>query len=221
MKASTLCVVSVVVTIVAGATFIKLEDGDHTQPVQQQDLFAFVSPMDSIQPDEQPHARHKPVGPLVVDARLRQLFDHHLAALSAKGAVAVRQDCEKDLDDRLDADSAAAAKRLLSRYLGYRESVFLAEENVQKSDGSVQTLRAHLEEITLLRARYFSASEAESLFAGDDSHDPYALVRLDIYYDAGMSDLQKAEQIAALQALRRKPDLYQSAPERVWMPSVR
>ncbi|WP_158597995.1 lipase secretion chaperone [Noviherbaspirillum saxi] len=174
--------------------------------VGEDTLFSFIRPLDDVQLPPSP-ADPKPAktraakdDALVIDTSLRRLFDHFLATKDETGIGDVRSAVEQEIDLRLRPGPAAEAKRLLARYLGYRLELAEMEKNAHMSEGSMEALGVQVDAISQTRARYFSVKEAQGLFDANDVYGPHAWARLEIYQDPFLSDLQKGERIAALDA---------------------
>ena len=60
---------------------------------------------------------------VVADAGLIELFDYYLSTVGEKSPDAVRAEIERELDRTLRPPAAAAAKRVLARYIAYRQAL--------------------------------------------------------------------------------------------------
>lgn len=141
-------------------------------------------------------------GGLVVDAELRKFFDYHLSAVGERSLDAIRAEAEQELDRRLPSAAAAYAKRLLELYLAYKTALVDLEQRPELAGTGVAALRARLLGMQQLRARYFDEREAQGLFGFDDAYDLDAISRLEISQDPTLSDTQKQQNLAALDAAR-------------------
>ncbi len=137
---------------------------------------------------------------LVVDAELRRLFDYYLAAIGEKSLAEIRAEIERELDQRLKPLAANEAKRLLGRYLDYKHALVEVEQNPQTTGGGLQAMRERFTAMQRTRSQFFSAAESEAMFGFDDAYDMDALTRLEISQDTSLSEQQKQEKLAALDA---------------------
>lgn len=163
-----------------------------------QNYFSFVRSLDGTRPD----GNVKTTGDdaLVVDASLVQLFDYYLATVGEKPLDVIRQQIEKELDQRLKPGAAAQAKNLLGRYIDYKTALVEVEKNPQATGNSLAAIRARMEAMHQTRARFFSDAESNALFGLDDARDADAVARMEIMQDKSLNDAQKKEKLAALDA---------------------
>lgn len=161
-------------------------------------LFPFVRSFEGTIPDGNLTVASDDV--LIVDAELERLFDYYLAAVGEKPLDAIRIEIENELDRRLKPGAASAAKRLLARYLDYKRELAAVENQAQLAGNSANAARARLLAMQQARARFFSANEIQGLFGFEDAYDMDAVTRLEIGQDQSLSDTQKREKLAALDA---------------------
>ena len=162
------------------------------------DLFPFVRSFEGTRPDGNIQAEQGEV--LVVNAELLRLFDYYLSAVGEKPLEAIRAEIERELDNRLKPRAAGEAKVLLAKYLDYKKALVDLEKNPRIAGGGIDAIRARLHALQDTRAQFFSASEIEALFGMEDMQNMDALARLEISQDKTLSDAQKAEKLAALDA---------------------
>ncbi|MFZ6842849.1 lipase secretion chaperone [Undibacterium sp. RuTC16W] len=168
------------------------------------DPFAFVRSMEGTVPDGQ--IRQSDGDTLIVDNALRRLFDYYLAAVGEKSLDAIRTEIEKELDAKLSQHAATQAKNLLGRYLDYKRELADIEKNppsIRPTPGmnsATSAIKARLAIMQQTRQRYFSEKENQAFFAFDDAYDTDAIARMDISDDQSLSDVQKKNQLQALDA---------------------
>ncbi|RFP13907.1 MULTISPECIES: lipase secretion chaperone [unclassified Duganella] len=160
--------------------------------------FAFVPSMIGTRPDGD--VRQTAADKLTVNAELAYLFDYYLAGLGEKPLEAIRVEIGRELDRRLSAAPAAEAKRLLDAYLAYKRALVDVERGLPATPDLAQGARRRLEAMQRLRRSYFSDAEAEGLFSASDAYDLDAVARLEINADKSLTDAQRKERIAALDA---------------------
>lgn len=168
------------------------------KPGAAPNYFAFVPSMLGTRPDGD--VRQGAADKLAVNAELAYLFDYYLAGLGEKPLEAIRVEIGRELDRRLGAAPAAEAKRLLDAYLAYKRALVDVERALPATPDLALGARQRLEAMQHLRRSYFSDTEAEGLFSASDAYDRDAVARLEINADKGLSDAQRKERIAALDA---------------------
>ena len=162
------------------------------------DPTAFVRSMEGTKPDG--NLKVAAGQALVVDAELAHLFDYYLSALGEKSLDAIKVETERELDRKLSPQAAAEAKRLLGRYLDYKRDLVEVEKNIKPGMTQAAMIRARLQGLQQSRAKYFSASESNGLFALSDLRDQDALARVEISESTSLSAVQKTEKMAQLDA---------------------
>ena len=75
-----------------------------------------------------------------------------------------------------------------------------AQRPAQASGRSVDILREGLRRMLALRAAYFNAAESQALFAPQDAEAGLALARMDIEQDPALTDAQRRDRLAAIDA---------------------
>ncbi|SFV04840.1 lipase secretion chaperone [Pseudoduganella namucuonensis] len=160
--------------------------------------FAFVKSMEGTRPDGD--IKLNPADQLVVDAELGYLFDYYLAGLGERDLAEIRAEIERELDRRLKPGAAVAAKRLLSSYLEYKRALVDLERTVKAGKDIVQAARARREAVMELRKRYFSPQEIAGLFGATDAYDADALARMEVTQDKKLSEAERKEKLARLDA---------------------
>jgi lipase chaperone LimK len=176
------------------------------------------SPAERANADTQPDgaARADANDRLQVNAELAYLFDYYLAGLGQRPLEAIRADIIRELDKRLRPAPAAQARRLLDAYLAYKRALVDLERDLPPSTDPAQSARQRLAAVQQLRNAYFSNEESAGLFGASDAYDLDAIARLDINSDASLSDAQRQQRLAALDA-RLPPKLREDreAPTRI------
>lgn len=188
---------ALVAAVFFGVTQFRQDDAAPAKLRDDPNLFSFVRSMEGSVPDGEIKADGDA---LVVDTELRLLYDYFLTAVGEKTVDEIRAEIEREIDKRLKSAPAAEAKRLLARYLDYKRALVDVEKNAQLAGPSLAAMRARIEAMHRTRAKFFSGREAEGLFGADDAYDADALARLEVLQDKSLTDAQKKEKIAALDA---------------------
>jgi lipase chaperone LimK len=163
-----------------------------------QNYFSFVRSFEGTRPDGDVKTTDEDT--LVVDPSLVQLFDYYLAAVGEQPLDVIRQQIEKDLDQRLKPGAAAQARDLLRRYIDYKKALVEVEKNPQATGNSLAAIRARLDAMYQVRAPFFSEQENKGLFGVDDERDTDAVTRMEIQQDKSLNEAQRKEKLAALDA---------------------
>ncbi|QDQ26646.1 lipase chaperone [Chitinimonas arctica] len=145
----------------------------------------------------------------VANEALRDLFDYYLATQGEQSLPQIVAQLERELDSRLPAKEAAAAKRLLQRYLAFKRALIAREQDPDLAGTSLAAMRARLDATRRLRGEFFSSGEDKAMFGWQDSYDSDALSRLEINRDQRLSPAQKAASLARLDA-SLPPDILQA-----------
>jgi lipase chaperone LimK len=169
-------------------------------PVQRTEpnYFAFVRSMEGTRPDGD--LRQGAGDKLEVDAELAYLFDYYLAGLGEKPLDAIRAEIVRELDRRLSGARAMEARRLLDAYLAYKRALVDLERGLAPAADPAQGMRQRLAAMRQLRRSYFSEEEIAGLFSASDAYDLDAVVRLEINSDKRLTDEQRKQRLAALDA---------------------
>jgi lipase chaperone LimK len=144
--------------------------------------------------------RVAPDDSVVADAQLIELFDYYLSTVGEKSPDAVRAEIERELDRTLRPPAAAAAKRVLTRYVGYRQAMAALETDAKLAGPDAAALKRRLAALHGLRAQYFSQREIAAIFGREDAANADALARMAIREDRTLTAQQKRERLAALDA---------------------
>jgi lipase chaperone LimK len=137
---------------------------------------------------------------VVADAQLIELFDYYLSTVGEKSPAAVRAEIERELDRTLRPNAAAAAKRVLVRYIAYRQALAGLQTDRRLTGPDAAALKRRLNALRGLRAQYFSQREIAAIFGREDAANAEALARMEIRADRTLSAQQKQARLAALDA---------------------
>ncbi|KGF79624.1 hypothetical protein IA69_23505 [Massilia sp. JS1662] len=137
---------------------------------------------------------------IVADAQLIELFDYYLSTVGEKSPAAVRAEIERELDRTLRPAAAAAAKRVLTRYIAYRQALAGLQNDRRLAGPDAAALKRRLNALRSLRAQYFSQREIAAIFGREDAANADALARMEIRDDRNLSAQQKQARLAALDA---------------------
>lgn len=174
------------------------EENTVPKVASESNLFPFVRSLEGTRPDGEIKVAAGDV--LVIDPELRRMFDYYLSAVGEKSLDAIRKETERELDRRLQPGAADEAKRLLSRYMGYKRDLVDVENDSKLVGGTVGAIRSRLVAMQEVRARFFTAKENQALFGFDDAYDLDAVARLEISQNKSLTESQKLDKLTALDA---------------------
>ena len=200
MKTRTLLVfgsATLLASVFCGVILTRPVERAPAKPVDESNMFSFVH---SLEGTNAPDLTVDADDALVVNAELRHMFDYYLSAGSETSLDIIRAKIEAELDRTLKPHAAAEAKRLLGRYLEYRNAVMEMQKNPQSPPDGISPIRARLLAIQQTRARFFTPKEVEAMFGFDDAHDMDAVARLEISQDKSLTPEQRKAKLLALDA---------------------
>jgi lipase chaperone LimK len=158
----------------------------------------FAPSLQGTRPDGAVHVAPDDV--VVADAQLIELFDYYLSTVGEKSPDAVRAEIERELDRTLRPPAAAAAKRVLARYIAYRQALAALQADRRLTGPDAAALKRRLNAMRSLRAQYFNPREIAAIFGREDAANADALARMEIRDDRTLSAQQKQARLAALDA---------------------
>ena len=136
---------------------------------------------------------------LVLEPTLIRLFDYWLTTVGERTLDSIRTQAGHDLDARLGPLAARQAKELFNRYVRFKTA--LKDQRPARPTGrSVDRLREGLRLMLALRATYFTDAQSQALFGPQDAEASAALARMSIEQDPALSDAQRRDKLAALDA---------------------
>jgi lipase chaperone LimK len=158
----------------------------------------FAPSLQGTQPDGAVHVT--PDDGVVADAALVELFDYYLSTVGERSPAAAQAEIERELDRTLRPAAAAAARRVLARYVAYRQAMAALQADPRLSGPGAAALRRRLAALRGLRAQYFDAREIAAMFGREDAANADALARMTIRDDRTLTAQQKQARLAALDA---------------------
>lgn len=159
---------------------------------------AFAPSLEGTRPDGA--VRVAPDDGIVVDAQLIALFEYYLSTVGEKSPSEVRLRIERELDRTLRPAAADAAKRVLARYLAYKQALATLEAGPGLAGPDAASLVRRLDALARVRAQFFTKAEIAAIFGEEDVANADALARLRISEDRSLTAQQRQERLAALDA---------------------
>lgn len=186
-----------------GAGMMQHESEEAAAAPAAPNLFPFVRSLEGTVPDGT--LPEDPTDRLVVGEELVRLFDYYLVAVGEKPLDDIRREIARELDTRLKPNAAREAKAVLGRYLSYKQALLEVEKNPQLTGAGIESMRGRLHAMQQARRQFFSEAEAQAMFGMEDAMHFDAVSRLEISQDKSLSDEQKAQRLAALDAALPAP----------------
>jgi lipase chaperone LimK len=139
---------------------------------------------------------------LVVTRRLRDLFDYFLSAIGEEDLATISQRVDRYIRHRVPEPAQSQAIRLFHQYLGYRDAVGQIQEAGGKALDQINPddIEKQKSAEQQVRLRFFNAHEIQAFFGDSDAFDQYQLRALRIQQNNGLSEIEKARQLAELNA---------------------
>lgn len=131
---------------------------------------------------------------------LRRMFDYFLSAWGEQDLSAIVERIDREIQSQLPAPQSDAAKALLRKYLKYKEALVAQDKTPGAQGQGVEAIRKRFEGMLALRGQFFTPREDEAMFGFDDAYDRDAIARLEIHHNSTLSEVQKRERMAVLDA---------------------
>ncbi|MBZ2188194.1 lipase secretion chaperone [Alcanivorax sp. JB21] len=140
-------------------------------------------------------------GNLLIENDVRRVFDYFLATLGEEDLQTIRSRIAAYLDDTLPPAAARQAWELFERYEAYGE----ATEQMPGHDATVAGMTEVLLRQQDLRQEWLGQEVAEAFFGFDDAYDHHTLARMRVAQDPALSDAERAQRLADLEASLPEP----------------
>lgn len=143
-------------------------------------------------------------GNLLVDLRVRDLFDYFLSAMGEESLDAISRRLAAHLQAELPPAAAERAWRLFADYLAYHDALdtltnALSTQNDMASDKPAGLL-ARLDSMMALRRAHLGPEVADAFFAAEEAYDRDALLRMELDGNAALTPEEKLREHARLDA---------------------
>lgn len=142
-------------------------------------------------------------GDLLVDAQLRQLFEHYLSALGEETLPQVLVRIKYALAQQLTGKALEQGMALLEAYVQYRnQQGVIRADYEQRAAGafSPDTILAMKQAERQARQLYFPDAQSQALFGDQDQIEDAMLERLAINTNHALSQEERQQQLQAVQA---------------------
>src|SRR5690554_4275295 len=140
-------------------------------------------------------------GNLIVNHRIRQLFDYFLTAQGEEPLPILLRRLRAYIHHTLSGDAAIEAEHLLDSYVGYlNDAASIDSSRIaagQKIDPS--QVREQKQQLAAIRASHFDEVANDAFFAEEEAYDRYTLARLELMTDNSLSLDERANRLAELE----------------------
>ena len=140
-------------------------------------------------------------GSLIIDWRLRDLFEHYLAAIGEEPLEVIIARIQHHLRGELSVDNSTVAIDILEGYIKYRNNIGAMINDVAITggmSGDRASIAALKREIRESRSEFMPPDVAEALFSKEDAYDDLMLEKWRINTDATLSPQERSEALGYL-----------------------
>lgn len=140
-------------------------------------------------------------GHLRITHGVRRVFDYFLSAAGEEPLDSILARIRAYIRHKLPAMAAAEAERLLDSYIGYKRGLDAIPQAQPTPGGEldIDALRRQMQQVQALRSQFFTPEVSSAFFGEEDAYDRYTLARLELLRKKGLSDAQRARELAALE----------------------
>jgi lipase chaperone LimK len=142
-------------------------------------------------------------GRLIVEARIRRMFEYFLSTLGEASLAEVKTWVAHYLDENLPASAAREGWSLFRNYLDYRRSLDAIAQ--PGPDADMDTMAAAMERRNALRREKLGRKAADAFFAAEEAYDEYMLRRRAIAQDDDLTEAEKQQQLEQARAELPEP----------------
>lgn len=150
-------------------------------------------------------------GHLRITKGIRQTFDYFLSTVGEESISTIMARIKAYIRHRLKDPAASEAERLLASYAAYKQALAALPTIQPQADGglNLEAIQQQMTQVQSLRSQYLSQEVIAAFFGDEDVYDRYTVSRLQVLQNKGLSDKQRAQQLAMLQQ-QLPPALQQS-----------
>ncbi len=142
-------------------------------------------------------------GRLMVEARIRRMFEYFLSTLGQASLTEVKTWVAHYLDENLPASAAREGWSLFRDYLDYRRSLDAIAE--PGPDANMDTVTRTMERRNAVRREKLGREAAEAFFAAEEAYDDYMLRRRAIARNDELTEGQKKQRLEQARAELPQP----------------
>ena len=141
-------------------------------------------------------------GGLIINVKIKDMFDHYLAAIGEESIETVLERIELNLDLQLDEPALSTALDILKGYINYRDSIdqiLQASGALNAGNFDAKNIASLKQQVRFSRSKFFNEDVVKAFFDKEDQYDDYMLAKSTIAND---KSLDEDEKLAALKAIQ-------------------
>jgi lipase chaperone LimK len=143
-------------------------------------------------------------GHLKITNGIRHIFDYFLSTVGEEPVETIVARIKAYIHHQLKEPAASEAEHILDGYIAYKKALSGMPQPAPaaQAGGGIDIAAAEqqMEQVQALRSQYLSPEVIQAFFGDEDTYNNYTLARLRIFQNKSLSDSQRAQQLAALQA---------------------
>lgn len=141
-------------------------------------------------------------GRLIVDIRLRNVFEHYLTALGEESLSQILIRIRHALAEQLAGEALAQASAILESFIQYRNLQDVIRQDYRQSLAGMEfdaaTIKAMTQDMRQARSQLFTQAQEAALFSQEDANQDYAVARLDIIGNDAAAPAERSQALAEL-----------------------
>lgn len=140
-------------------------------------------------------------GHLRITKGIRQTFDYFLSTVGEESISTIMARIKAYIRHRLKEPAASEAEKILAGYADYKQALATLPAMPPQADGglNLEAIQRQMTQVQSLRNQYLSQEVIQAFFEDEDAYDRYTVNRLLVLQNKGLSDQQRAQQLAMLQ----------------------
>lgn len=150
-------------------------------------------------------------GNLRITKGIRQTFDYFLSTVGEESISTIMARIKAYIRHRLKEPAASQAEKILADYAAYKQALSTLPNIPPQADGGLdlEAIQRQITQVQALRSQYLSHEVVQAFFGDEDAYDRYTVNRLQVLQNKGLSEQQRAQQLAMLQQ-QLPPEMQQS-----------
>lgn len=140
-------------------------------------------------------------GHLRITKGIRQTFDYFLSTVGEESISTIMARIKAYIRHRLSEPAAGEAEKILAGYAAYKQALDALPKIPPQADGGInlEAIQQQMTQVQSLRSQYLGQEVIQAFFGDEDAYDRYTVSRLQVLQSKGLSDKQRAQQLAMLQ----------------------
>ncbi|MCC2638833.1 MAG: lipase chaperone [Moraxellaceae bacterium] len=140
-------------------------------------------------------------GHLRVTRGMRQTFDYFLSTVGEESISTIMARIKAYIRHQVKEPAASEAEKILAGYAAYKQALDTLPKVPPQAEGglNLEAIQQQMTQVQSLRTQYLSQEVIQAFFGDEDAYDRYTVSRLQVLQSKGLSDKQRAQQLAMLQ----------------------